>query len=217
MENIFNIPKKDYFSIEISGGIASGKTTFATLLKEIGIDAVFENFEINPFWQAFYSNPTQYAFETELTFLLQHYHQIKVASSKQDNFVCDFSPILDLAYANITLNSLQREAFLSVYRQIKSELANPSLLIYLRCNPSVELERIKNRGRSTEQSINIEFLSQLNQSLEKYISEIANKINIIEIESDKQDFVNDELVKQKLLEKVQQELSRCNFSQKLNT
>ena len=197
--------------IEICGGIASGKTTCATLLTEIRVDAISENFEINPFWQVFYSNPTQYAFETELTFLLQHYHQIKVANSKQDNFVCDFSTILDLAYANVTLNNLQKDAFLSVYRQIKNELPNPSLLIYLRCNPSVELERIKNRGRSTEQSISIEFLSQLNQSLEKCVSEIANKVNVIEIDSDKQDFVNDEFVKQNLLEKVQQELSRCNF------
>ncbi|MDJ0744150.1 MAG: deoxynucleoside kinase [Xenococcaceae cyanobacterium MO_167.B27] len=199
------------YCIQICGGIASGKTTFATLLKKNNIDAIFENFEINPFWQAFYSNPTQYAFETELTFLLQHYHQIKLANSKQDNFVCDFSPILDLAYANVTLNNSQREAFLSVYRQIKNELPNPSLLIYLRCNPSVELERIKNRGRSIEQSINIEFLSQLNQSLEKCVSEIANKVNVIDIDSDKQDFVNDDLVKHNLLKKVEQELSGCNF------
>ena len=197
---------KNFFPIEICGGIASGKTTFATLLKEVGIDVVFENFEINPFWKAFYSDPTRYAFETELTFLLQHYHQIKVANYKKENFVCDFSLILDLAYANITLNNLQREAFLSIYQHIKLELPPSSLLIYLRCDPSIELERIKVRGRSTEQSIDITFLGKLNQSLEKCVSEIATSINVIVIDSSKQDFINDEMVKQNLVGKVQNTL-----------
>jgi deoxyadenosine/deoxycytidine kinase len=206
MESSLYPKKKDYFYIEICGGIASGKTTFANLLKKIGIDAVFENFEINPFWQAFYSDPTRYAFETELTFLLQHYHQIKIANSKQGNFVFDFSPILDLAYANVTLNNSQREVFLSVYKKIKCELPSPTLLIYLRCDPSIELKRIHQRGRSTENSISLEFLNQLNQSLEKCMSETANRNNIISIDSDKQDFVNDDFVKQDLIDKVQKTL-----------
>jgi deoxyadenosine/deoxycytidine kinase len=194
--------------IEICGGIASGKTSFATLLKDTGIDTIFENFEINPFWQAFYSDPTQYAFETELTFLLQHYHQIKIANSKQENFVCDFSPILDLAYANVTLNNSQRKVFLSVYKQIKRELSNPSLLIYLRCDPSIELKRIHQRGRSTEKSISLEFLSKLDRSLEKCVSEVADRFKIISIDSDKQDFVNDDFVKQDLIDKLQKALSQ---------
>lgn len=209
IKNITN-RNTNFFHVELCGGIASGKTTFAGLLNGIGINAKFEKFETNPFWEAFYSNPVHYAFETELTFLLQHYHQIKVANSSQENFVCDFSPFLDLAYANVTLNDEQRTAFLSVYQQIKNELFHPSLLIYLRCEPSIELERIKKRGRSTEQSINTEFLSQLGASIEKCVSDISNDVPVIVIDSDKQDFVNDESVKQSLLDKVQQELSRSH-------
>ena len=34
---------------------------------------------MNPFWEAFYTDPSAYTFETEITFLLQHYHFAKVA------------------------------------------------------------------------------------------------------------------------------------------
>ena len=64
--------------IEICGGIASGKTSLAKLLEEHTIGTViYEDFKVNPFWEAFYNNPGEYIFETELTFTLQHYHEIK--------------------------------------------------------------------------------------------------------------------------------------------
>ncbi|HRP37690.1 MAG TPA: deoxynucleoside kinase, partial [Candidatus Dojkabacteria bacterium] len=43
--------------IEICGGIASGKTTLANLLARLDIEPILENFQTNPFWQAFYNDP----------------------------------------------------------------------------------------------------------------------------------------------------------------
>ncbi len=48
--------------IEICGGIAAGKTTFAMLMHNNKIDTVFEDFRMNPFWQAFYLNPGEVYF-----------------------------------------------------------------------------------------------------------------------------------------------------------
>ena len=67
------------YRIEICGGIASGKTTLANLLARSNIDPILEDFQTNLFWRAFYADPAGTAFETEITFLLQHYHQIKTA------------------------------------------------------------------------------------------------------------------------------------------
>jgi len=52
--------------IEITGAIGSGKSSLAKLLLDHGFDVVFEEFKMNPFWRAFYSNPIKYNFETEL-------------------------------------------------------------------------------------------------------------------------------------------------------
>ena len=89
--------------IEICGNIASGKTTLARGLSKKGFLAIEENFEKHPFLADFYINQTYFAFETELLFALQHYHDIKKAPTDRD-LVCDYSLYLDRAYADVTLN-----------------------------------------------------------------------------------------------------------------
>ncbi|MGB8702192.1 MAG: deoxynucleoside kinase, partial [Thermosynechococcaceae cyanobacterium] len=167
-------------------------------------NAVFEKFKVNPFWKIFYSNPAHYAFETELTFLLQHYHQIKLSFEYSSSFVCDFSLLLDLAYADVTLQDSKKKAFLSVYDEAVKELPTPALAIYLMCDPEIELKRIRKRGRSVENSITIEFLRSLNLSLEKRVSDFHG--NILTIDSEHFNFANDEQAQKKVIELVQNSL-----------
>ena len=68
--------------IEICGGLASGKTTLAELMSQVSPKPVLENFKKVPSWQAFYTNPGKYIFETEITFTLLHYHQVKIKIEK---------------------------------------------------------------------------------------------------------------------------------------
>lgn len=79
--------------IEICGNIASGKTTFATLSQAYGYNAILEDFKKIPYLEDFYFSPSEFAFETEISFTLQHYYQIKKASS--NTFITDFSLIND--------------------------------------------------------------------------------------------------------------------------
>lgn len=188
--------------VEVCGGIASGKTTFASLLKRIGIEPMLESFQTNPFLKAFYINPRKHAFETEITFLLQHYHQIKIANARERIFICDFSLLLDLAYANVTLYGSKYKTFLAVHNEVKLDLGLPNLLIYLRCREDIELERIRKRNRIVEESITIEYLSALNNSIEHRVSEIYEKTKIISIDSENQNFADDETVKQDMLNLV---------------
>ena len=120
--------------IEICGGIASGKTTLAKLLSETGVESVLEDFSKNPFWELFYLNPGKYIFETEVTFTLQHYHEIKNAQEKYSRFICDFSSIIDLAYAKIGLEGNKLNIFESIYEEVISDIGQPYLIIYLRCS-----------------------------------------------------------------------------------
>src|SRR6185295_2384914 len=139
--------------IEICGGIASGKTTLAKLLQVENLTSVFEDFRKNPFYRAFYHDPVGTAFETELTFLLQHYHQEKTAARHMKSFCADFSLVLDDAYGSVTLTPDKLKLFRLVHKKIESELPPRTLLVHLKCSPETELQRIRRRRRRAERTI----------------------------------------------------------------
>lgn len=193
------IPPPNYLRIEVCGGIASGKTTFAQLMKSIGSMPILENFRENPFWEPFYSNPGKYIFETEVSFTLQHYHQIKKDSVSDKLNICDFSFLLDVAYAEIGLQGSQLNTYLTVYEESGRELPPPILLVYLKCDAETEMKRIRARGRSVENSMTLEFLDSLNRAVEGQVDLAKEKLNIITIDSALKNFADDERVKQEMI------------------
>lgn len=194
--------------VEICGGIASGKTTFATLLKHVSIEPILENFQTNPFWEAFYHDPTAHAFETEVSFLLQHYHQIKTACAEEKNFACDFSLFLDLAYANVTLQDSQLKTFLAVHGEVSREVGPPVLLVYLQCGAATELERIRSRGRAVEKTITLEYLARLNDAVALQVANVHKRIRVLTIDSEHRNFVDDQKTQQELIDAVLQALPK---------
>lgn len=196
--------------IEICGGIASGKTTLANLLVGLDFVPVCENFRANPFWRAFYSDPIGTAFETEISFLLQHYHDIKDASRLEGLAACDFSLYLDLSYAHVTLHLARRKAFMAVYREIQHELGIPSLLIYLKCDPKVELERVRRRGRKIERAIGLEYLERISINITEVLAATNLANGILEIDSDLVDFAHDTEAQDIVLKQIRKKLTALN-------
>jgi len=198
------------FIVEVCGGIAEGKTTFASLMKRLDLEPIFEDFKKGPFWKAFYYNPGKYIFETEASFILLHYHQIKKAldSTKGDKVICDFSFLLDLAYAKMGLTDTKLKAFECVLDEIKEDLPKPNLIVYLICDAKTELERIRRRARAEENSINLEFLDSLNKALHKEVENNQGAIPIITIDSSKKDFANDDRVRDEVVNLIGNHLSK---------
>lgn len=198
------------FSIEISGGIASGKTTLARLLSGLDVYPVYEDFSANPFYKDFYRDPSANAFETEITFLLQHFHKIKKAQNKQRAFCCDFSLTLDVAYADVTLQERQRNVFMTVHDESREIIRYPDFTIHLKCDPIEELRRIHRRRRSPEQSITADYLTALNAALTKRVKRQSAHTEIIEIDSGRIDFAHDKDDQTKVLSLIQRHLPACS-------
>jgi deoxyadenosine/deoxycytidine kinase len=194
--------------IEVCGGIASGKTTFALLMKRLGFNTLLENFQINPFLKDFYSDAVKYTFETEISFILQHYHQIKKEQIDSKPNVCDFSFLLDLAYAEIGLQDSKLKAFRVVHEEIKRDLPPPTLVVYLDCDAKTESQRVRSRGRVIEESVNLEFLEKLNKAVARQVENARGKLKVITIDSAQKTFVDDETVKRELLKLVSNTLAR---------
>ena len=200
--------------IEICGGIASGKTTFASLFEERA-KIIYEDFQAVPFWQDFYAAPKEHAFETELSFLLQHYHQVKRAQSESHTLiVCDFSLALDAAYAYVSLNPGDLKAFSEVLEQVRKHLGPPQLLIAINCPPQIEMSRIRARGRAAESQIDLSFLEQLNRALETELRRLAQSVQTLEVDSANEDFAHDQEVKNRWLEIVLSRVSEMRHLQR---
>jgi deoxyadenosine/deoxycytidine kinase len=193
--------------IEICGGIASGKTSLAKLLEEHNVGTViYEDFKVNPFWEAFYNNPGEYIFETELTFTLQHYHEIK-KRQYDDLIICDYSLLLDLAYANIGLNGNKLEIYYKVLKEIYKDIGYPDLYIYLECSADKELSRIKKRNRAVESNIELKFLKKLNSELLIDMNKQSN-VSVLKINSEQYNFVNDLIAKKQILDNIKKKIKR---------
>jgi deoxyadenosine/deoxycytidine kinase len=173
--------------IEICGGMASGKTTLAALLEDIASTVSYEKFSKVPFWKEFYADPGRFAFETEIGFLLQHYHQIKLAMDTAEWVVCDFSLIQDRAYAEVNLTGSQKQAFLAVYDEIHRELGQPDLIVHLACGEKEELRRVRARARRGESQMTLEYLSKVNAAISRLIPSLRVR-HLLKIDSESVNF-----------------------------
>lgn len=196
--------------IEICGGIAYGKTTLAHLIGELGFQVMLEDFQSNPFYLAFYENPSAFAFEAELTFSLQHYHVIKRLKKTNLPFCVDFSPYLDLAYSMVTLEGTQRRTYTTVYDHIRSELGDPYVLLRVHCPPHVAHERILRRGRSAELGIEVSYLEKLDAALSDVVSSVPANTRVVHIDSYLLDFANDAAHRRQVLETVRLSVERLS-------
>jgi deoxyadenosine/deoxycytidine kinase len=193
--------------IEISGGIACGKTTLAGVLKAAGFAVVFEDFSANPFWKPFYTNPKEYAFETEITFLLQHFHDIKAANPSGMSVVCDYSFALDRAYVDVTLSGAEKNAFLAVFEQVQTELPPPVLLVQLDCPAEEELRRVRVRARAVEASITYKYLEMLSERVVEHVGAWrAQGVPVLRIDSRANNFATDRATQAEMVELVRKAL-----------
>ena len=189
--------------IEVAGCIASGKTTLVEKVTSDSLKGVYEDHTINPFWKSFYTDPSSHAFETEVSFLMQHYHFAKLAAARTKRMILlDHSFELDMAYADIGLQGTRKEVFASIYREIRNEVGLPRALVFIACSPEEALRRIRARARSFEENVALDFLANLQLELKRRIARIADTVPIVSIDSETTDFREDKPWRENLLQQL---------------
>lgn len=167
--------------LTIEGCIGAGKSTTARRVAELlGWGAVLEQTSSHPFLDAFYSDTVLYALETELNFVLIHYHQLHPLGQSAQ-LVSDFSPVKDLVFAEMNLPPRDLATFTQLYDDLVGRIALPKLTIFLDVPLPELMRRIHERGRPYEMGMSEEYIRRLRDHYERRMDRLGEKVHCLEV------------------------------------
>jgi len=176
----------------VEGCLGIGKTTVTTQLANTinGSHVLLEDFASHPFLDDFYADP-RFTFETELNFLLIHFHQLyKTMGKNLHLLVSDYFFDKDKMFADANiLSEMEMGIFMKLYHYLRSRLISPNVVICLSGSTDMIFQRILDRNRDSERSISYEYVDKINRHYELFFSEIRENYVTIDIDMNTNDFI----------------------------
>lgn len=190
------LERRGEMHIAIAGNIGSGKSTLTKLLaKHYGWEPRFEAVEDNPYLEDYYRDIHRWSFNLEVYFLKERFRDL-IAISQTDHTIIQDRTIFEGVYVfmenNKAMGNLSErdyETYMELFDQMISMVRLPDLMIYLRASVPHLVNNIQQRGRDYEQTIQLEYLQNLN---DRYNDFIYNKYQgrVMTVEKDNLDFVH---------------------------
>jgi deoxyguanosine kinase len=178
--------------IAIEGVIGVGKTTLARLLQpSFQSELVLEAFEENPFLSSFYADRKQYAFQTQIFFLLSRYRQqmeIIPKAMKSKNLIADYTFEKDALFARLNLEGDELDTYHSLHEALAERIHPPDLIVFLKADTEVAMHRIAIRDRSYERNMDYDYIDRLNKAYDEHFSKRSSE-RVLIIDSNHIDFV----------------------------
>lgn len=177
--------------IAIAGNIGSGKTTLTRLLaKHYGWEAHFEDADNNPYLDDFYHDMLRWSFNLQVYFLNSRFSQVLEFRDSGKTVIQDrtiyedaeiFAPNL---HEMGLMSSRDFSNYHTLFNLMSKLIKAPTLTIYLRATVPTLVNNIQKRGRDYENSIRLDYLSQLNQRYEAWASRYTlGKMLIVNVDN----------------------------------
>ena len=182
-----------YFAIE--GVIGVGKTTLARSLQSLfQANLLLEVFEENPFLSDFYADRERYAFQTQIFFLLSRYHQqrrtVPDVLGRDESLISDYTFEKDALFAQINIKGDELDMYYRVHEALAEKIPVPDLIVYLRADTDVLMQRIAMRDRPYERNMQRAYIDELNHAYDRFFSDgFQRRSPVLTIETNELDYV----------------------------
>ncbi len=181
--------------VAVAGNVGVGKSSLTGLLAErLGWEPFFEAVDDNPYLADFYRDMRSWSFHSQVFFLsrrLRHHHELlsRPHSVIQDRSVYEDAEIFARnLYEQGSMDDRDYGSYRELYEILCALLPPPDLVIYLRADVPTLQERIRQRGREYEQSIEPAYLVRLNRLYDAWMQGFS-LCPVLTIETDNLDFV----------------------------
>lgn len=205
--------------IAIEGVIGVGKTTLARLLKaNFEAELLLEIFEENPFLSDFYGDRARYAFQTQIFFLLSRYHQqrkgVREALGTNPWLISDYTFDKDSLFATVNLEGDERDMYYRVHEALAEKIRRPDLIVYLKADTDVLMQRIAMRDRVYERQMEVQYIDTLNKTYESHFANYPHG-NVLTINTNQLDFVRNKQDLDWVEQRIRQALKMTPFQENL--
>lgn len=182
--------------IVIAGNIGSGKSTLTRMLaKHYGWTPRFESVDHNPYLEDYYRDIHRWSFNLEVYFLKERFRDLLDIAQASGTIIQDRS-IYEGVYVFMAnnkamgnLSDRDYNTYMELFEQMLSIVKLPDLMIYLRSSVAHLVSNIQKRGRDYEQTMQLEYLENLNMRYEDFITK-QYKGRVMIVEKDNIDFEN---------------------------
>jgi deoxyadenosine/deoxycytidine kinase len=181
--------------VAVAGNVGVGKSSLTGLLAErLGWEPFFEAVDDNPYLADFYRDMRSWSFHSQVFFLsrrLRHHHELlsRPHSVIQDRSVYEDAEVFARnLYEQGSMDDRDYGSYRELYEILCALLPPPDLVIYLRADVPTLRERIRQRGREYEQSIDPAYLVRLNRLYDAWMQGFS-LCPVLTIETDNLDFV----------------------------
>ncbi len=203
-----------YHYIAIEGVIGVGKTSLCRLLAEhLNGICLLEDFDSNPFIRDFYRSPRDYAFKTQLYFLISRFKQhleLPLPDLFRSTLIVDYIFQKDRIFASVNLDDDELELYNTLWKVLEPKIPAPDIVVYLQASTEHMLNRIKLRGRSYERNISREYLEALNNAYNDFFFHYPLAPVFI-VNTDNIDFVSNDRDLRDLIENIIEPHSGITF------
>jgi deoxyadenosine/deoxycytidine kinase len=185
--------------VAVEGVIGVGKTTLARLLQPVFQSAlVLEVFEENPFLSDFYSDRQRYAFQTQVFFLLSRYYQqrrsVPEILKQGEPLITDYTFAKDALFARINLSGDELEMYYRVHDALAEKIPLPDLIVYLRADTDVLMQRIASRDRPYERNMEQDYIDQLNHAYDAFFIQnqarnVGGNVTVLTLDTNELDYI----------------------------